>query len=143
MAWVINRYLFLNLRMFKPRFRIRLWILNLILSAPNFAHEYLNRDQLRIFRASNLRRGHYEYVNLFGDLNILIGRGTKRWRSKVRKSWKAGFLYGKNIICWQTDRHDDYYRALHLRCGALIIITCLSLKIWFIWLYRNRLVFTS
>jgi hypothetical protein len=39
-----------------------------------------------------------------------------------RKSWKAGLLYGKNIICWQKDRHDDYYRAPHLWCGALIII---------------------
>jgi hypothetical protein len=25
----------------------------------------------------------------------------------------------RGVVCWQTDRQDDYYRAPHLRCGAL------------------------
>jgi hypothetical protein len=50
-----------------------------------------------------------------------LDEASKGEGQQVRKSWKAGSLYAKNINCWQTDRHDDYYRAPHLRCGALIM----------------------
>jgi hypothetical protein len=74
----------------------------------------------------------FKYISFFNFLRAFLTKNTwwclpmqifwldepsKGEGQQVRKSWKAGSLYAKNINCWQTDRHDDSY----LWCGALII----------------------